>query len=226
MWKWVLAVLLALLILLCLTRVGVYAAFGGNGLALDVCLGPLRLRVLPAREGKEKKKKPPKEKSGEKKEEKKEKKGLPPIAWEDVKDALRVMLPALRRALGRTRRGIRIHPLRLSLTLGGREDPAAAAENYGRLQTAVWTGMPLLESLLDIPQPAIHSGVDFDAGATAAEGEVGVAFRIGTLLALAFGLAFPALGWLWRFWRRSRRRARAAKRTAQAEPVKEEEKAA
>lgn len=209
MWRWILLAVFGLLALLCLTRVGVEAAFGGaGGLRLDVRLGVLRLHILPGKKRpgqekkpkKEKKKKPPRETA------EKEKKKLP-FEAEDVKDALRTLFPALGRALRRIGRGIRLHPLRLSLTLGGRADPAAAAETYGRLQLAIWNGMPLLERLLDIPEPSIHTGVDFDAAGTAAEGEVGAAFRIGTLLALAFGLIVPALGWLWRFWRRTRKRA-------------------
>lgn len=221
MWRWILLAVFVLLALLCLTRVGVEAAFGGaGGLRLDIRLGVLRLHVLPGkkRPGQErkpekaKKKKPPKETA------QKGKKKLP-FEAEDIKDALRTLFPVLRRTLRRVGRGIRLHPFRLSLTLGGRADPASAAETYGRVQLVVWNGMPLLERLLDIPEPSIHTGVDFDAAGTAAEGEVGAAFRIGTLLALAFGLLVPALGWLWRFWRRNR--ARAAKRT---EPAGETQK--
>lgn len=221
MWRWILLAVFVLLALLCLTRVGVEAAFGGaGGLRLDIRLGVLRLHVLPGkkRPGQErkpekaKKKKPPKETA------QKGRKKLP-FEAEDIKDALRTLFPVLRRTLRRVGRGIRLHPFRLSLILGGRADPASAAETYGRVQLVVWNGMPLLERLLDIPEPSIHTGVDFDAAGTAAEGEVGAAFRIGTLLALAFGLIVPALGWLWRFWRRNR--ARAAKRT---EPAGETQK--
>lgn len=225
MWRWILLALLALLALLCLTRVGVEAAFsGGGGLRLDIRLGPLRLGILPGKKKAEKKSKKP-ENARKKKPQKAQKDSraepgkLPPIALEDMKDALRTLLPALKRALQRIGRGIRLHPFQLSLVLGGRADAAKAAQNYGRIQTAVWSGMPLAEQLLDIPAPSIHTSVDFDATSTAAEGEIGVTFRVGTLLALGFGLLVPALGWLLRFWKRS-------KTAKQTKPARQEEKAA
>ena len=225
MWRWILLSVCVLLALLCLTQVGVEAAFGGGRpLRLDVRLGPLRLHILPGkkRAGQEKPKKEKKARKEKKKPpeepEKKKRKKLP-FKPEDVKDGLRTLFTALGRALRRIGRGVRLHPFRLSLTLGGREDPAAAAENYGRVQTAVWNGMPVLERLMDIPEPSIHTGVDFDAAGTEAEGDVGVTFRIGTLLALGFGLIVPALGWLWRFWQRSRTRA-AAKAAGEAKSAK------
>ena len=48
------------------------------------------------------------------------------------------------------------------------EDPAAAAGLYGKLQAAVWTGMPAAEKFLDIRDPYIHTGVDFETADTAA----------------------------------------------------------
>lgn len=58
--------------------------------------------------------------------------------------------------------------------------------------------MPVLEKLVEIREIRIHTEVDFDAAGTVVEGEAGVTFRIGTLIAMGFGLLFPALGWLLR----------------------------
>ena len=44
------------------------------------------------------------------------------------------------------------------------------------------------------------------ASAAAVEGEAGVTIRIGTLLAMGFGLAFPALGWFLRWRKRCKAR--------------------
>lgn len=204
-WLWILAVVVLLIVLLCWTRVGAWAAFGGGELRLDARFGPLRIHILPAkpkRPGAEKpaKKKPKKEPEGEPKK--------PKLSFtlEDGKDALRTLLPPLKRALARLGRGIRVKPLRLSLTLGGQEDPAAAAQTYGELQAAVWAGMPLLERLVDIRDPYIHTDVDFNAPDTAVEGEVGVTLRVGTLLAVGFGLAVPALRWFLRWRKRCKTR--------------------
>lgn len=209
-WFWILLAVALLIALLCWTRVGAWAAFDGKELRLDVKLGLLRIHILPARPqkaGKPKKEKPPREKKSRKTPtEKAGKKSKLSFTLEDGKDALRTLLPPLKRALNRTRRGVRVKPLRLSLVLGGQEDPAGAAALYGELQAAVWTGMPLLERLLDIRAPYIHTDVDFSAANTAVEGETGVTLRIGTLLAVGFGIAVPALRWFLRWRKRCKTR--------------------
>lgn len=209
-WLWALGILAVLLFLLCRTRVGIWTAFGGGeALRLDIRLGLLRLRVLPAKAKKTEKQKKPKKESPPKKKkpeapEKPERKLS--FTLEDGKDALRTLFPPLKRALGRTRRGLRIFPLRLSVILGGQAEPADSAQLYGELQAALWAGMPVLERLLDIPDPQIHIGIDFQTAETAAEGEVGASFRIGTLLAVGFGMAFPALRWFLRWRKRCKTR--------------------
>lgn len=218
-WFWILLALV--LVLLCLTRVGVWAAFGKEGVFLDARIGPLRVHILPAKPKKSKKpktdKKPQKPKAP--KEKSAEEKRKPNIALEDIRDALHSLLPPLGRALRRLGRGIRIRPLRLSVVLGGREDPAASARLYGELQAAVWTGMPLLERLADIREPYIHTDVDFSADAPAVEGEAGVTLRVGTLLAMGFGVAFPALGWFLRWRKRCKiRPSKPEKKKAEGEP--------
>ena len=131
-------------------------------------------------------------------------KKIPKPKLEDLQDAARTLWPAAKKALRRTRRGIRVDPLRLSATLGGAEDPAAAAELYGGLHALVWTGMPALEKLVVIRDPGIHLGIDFDAQETRAEGELGISIRLGTLIAVGTQLAVPAIGWLRRFMKRRR----------------------
>ena len=215
---WILGVLAALIVLLCLTRVGVHAAFRGSDAVIRIRVGPFRFRVYPPKEKKpkadkpekEKKKKPPKEKKpkGEKKN--------PKISLADIKDAIRTLWPPLKRALARTRRGIRMDPLDLSVTVGGREDPAAAAELYGYLHAGVWTGMSVLEQLLVIPNPHIHIGIDFDRDQTEASGEVGVSIRIGTLLGVALGIGIPALKWFLRFRKKQKEQSVAPKEEAPA----------
>lgn len=206
-WLWILVVIILLIALLCWTRVGVWAAFSGEALRLDVKFGLLRVHILPAKPQKPREEKPKKEKKKPPKEpEEKEAKPKRSFTLEDGKDALRTLLPPLRRALRRFGRGIRVRPLRLSLVLGGQEDPAAAAQAYGELQAAVWTEMPLLERLVDVRDVYIHTDVDFMAPAAAVEGEVGVTIRIGTLLAVGFGMAFPALGWFLRWRKRCKTR--------------------
>lgn len=202
-------ILLAIVLLVFLrTRVGVWTAFGGDVFRLDVKIGFLRLRILPAKPQKPRPEKPKKEKKPKKsKKEKPEgEKTKPSIAWEDVRDALHTLLPALGRTLRRIGRGIQVKPLRLFLVLGGQEDPAASARLYGQLQAAVWGGMPHVEKLVDIREVCIRTDVDFTSADTKAEGEAGVTFRIGTLIAAGFGLAVPALKWFLRWRKRCKAR--------------------
>ena len=131
-------------------------------------------------------------------------KKVPKPTLSDLRDAAETLWPASKKALRRTRRSIRVKPLRLAVTLGGAADPAAAAELYGGLHALIWTGMPALERLVVIPDPAIHLGLDFDAEKTRAEGEIGLSIRLGTLIAVGVQLALPAIGWIRRFLRRKR----------------------
>ena len=193
---WILGVLLALIVLLCVTRVGVHVVFGER-LLLDAKIGWFRIHILPAKEAnKKKKERGKKEEDTEETTEKAAKKPpFPKPSFTDIRDAVSVLLPPLKRALDRTRRGLRIEPLDLSMTLGGSEDPASAAQLYGELNAAVWSAMPVLERLLVIPSPHIHIGIDFMETKTKLEGEVGVTARIGTLLSVGATIGFPALKW-------------------------------
>ena len=203
---WILGILLALLVLLCLTRVGVHALFG-DALALGAKIGPFRIHILPGKKQDKKREKRAKEpKEAEKSEEKAEKKPcFPKPSMADIREAVSVLWPPLKRALNRTRRGVRIHPMDLCVTLGGQEDPAAAAQLYGEAHAGVWAVMPVLERLLVIPEPHIHIGIDFNASETKVEGELGVTARVGTLLAVGATVAFPALKWFLRYRKKQKK---------------------
>ncbi len=131
--------------------VGVLIRFGEE-LTVSARFGFLKFQVLP-----EKKKPPKNEKRPEEAQKKqtqrqeKPKKAFPKPTLSDIRDAWKAMWPPLKKALRRTRRGIRIDPLDVSVILGGQAEPADAAQLYGELHGAVWTGMPVLEQLLVIP---------------------------------------------------------------------------
>ena len=207
---WVIGVLLALWVLLCLTRVGVTMAFGEK-FVLTLRVGLLRFHFdssAPQKPAKTKhEKKPPKPKKEVTAADLKSK--LPRITLSDVKEMYHTLWPVAKRALDRTRRGIRIRPLRLALYLGG-EDPADLAQLYGFVNAAVWTVMPQLERLLVIPDPSIHIEVDFQSDGTRAEGEVGLSARIGTLLWIGAAAGIPVLRWLLHFQKTHRPPAKAA----------------
>ena len=190
---WILGVLAALLLLLCLTRVGVQVVLKDGSATVDVKVSLFRIRVYPKKESTEKEKKKPKEKGDG------GKKSFPKPSLADIKDAARTLWPPLKKAVGRVRRGIRLAPLSFSLTLGGQEEPDKTAELYGYLHSGMWTVMPVLEAGLDIPDPHIHIGIDFTAAEAAVEGELGLTARIGTLLMAGLTVGIPALRWFLKY---------------------------
>lgn len=192
---WILGVLAAFLLLVCLTRVGAQIVLKDGSATVDVRVSVFRIRVYPEKEsaGTEKKEKKQQGKG------KDSKKAFPKPSLEDIKDAAKTLWPPLKKAVGHVRRGIRIAPLDLSLTLGGQEEPDKTAELYGHLHIGMWTVMPVLEEGLDIPDPHIHIGIDFTAAQTAVEGELGLTARLGTLLRAGLTIGIPALRWFLKY---------------------------
>ena len=194
----ILAVLVFLLALLCLMWVGVRVTLTPDSQVVDVKIGLIRFRIYPAKR-KEKKKEAKKTETSAKSGKTEKKKSLPKIKLRDIKDAVRTLWPPLKRALERTRKGIRIHPLDLSVTLGGLKDPAETAKLYAYLHAGMWTAMPLLEKVIDIPDPHLHIGMDFSEAETVLEGEAALKAHVGTLLLAALQVGIPALKWFLRW---------------------------
>lgn len=200
---WILGILAVLLLLLCLTRVGVLVKFGEE-LTVTARLGFVRIQVLPAKKKPPQHEKKPKAKQAQKPEPEKPKKAFPKPALSDIRDAVKALWPPLKKALYRTCRGIRIDPLDVSLVLGGQAEPADAARLYGELHGAVWTGMPVMERLLVIPRPHIHLDVDFAEEKTNVQGTVGLSARIGTLLRIGMTVAIPGLRWFLTYMKKNK----------------------
>lgn len=213
-WYWsLLLILAALLLLLCLTKVGVQASFGPEGRKLDIKIGPVSIELLPGKEKKRKKssgKKEPAAASRDGGQNRKNKPKLPPIDPKEWKETARALWPPLKQALAWTRRRIRISPLKLWITVGAAQDPAAGAELYGRLHCGIWTVMPMLEQLLVIPDPQIHVGIDFDRSESAAEGHIGISARVWALAAVVVLLAVPAAKWFLTMQKRKQKNAPAS----------------
>lgn len=228
-WLWILGIIGFLLFLLCMTRVGAWGKVSGSELTLDIKFGVFRIHILPKKAKKPNPKKEAKKaareaeaaaKKAAKKAEKdaakaKRKEEREPFSCKtarlkellaDVREAVDAIWPPLGRGLKRIGKGVRIQPLQLSLTIGGQEDPAQAAQLYGYLHAAVWTVMPALEQLLTIPDPYLHVGMDFDSPDTKVEGEAGISIRIGTLIAVGFTVLIPALRWFLK-WNKKKKQA-------------------
>ena len=174
--------------------------------------------LLPKPEKKkkpQKEKKPKKDKKAEKKEKPKEKKKFP-FTFADIRSALPVLFNALKKALGKIRRRMRIDPLDVCVIFAG-DDPAKVAEMFGWANSAMWAMMPQLERLLQIPDPHIHLGVDYERYDLYAEGRVGVTFRVGDLIVIGLTLAVPALKWYLSWRKEVKRREEAAKKVQETQ---------
>ena len=217
-WLWILGILILLAVLIARTRISVRVRFGDGPLSAVLTIGPFRV-PLTGEEEKAPAKKEKKEKKAEKAAKKENalqsKRTLSKVTAADVKEAAAALWPPLKKALGRIRRGIRVDPMTVSVTIGAADDPAAGAETYGMAHGLVWTVMPALEKLIEIPDPGIQVGLDFESSVTRVRGEIGVKARIGTLIAVALQMGLPVLGWL-SDW----------KKKHQADPPKQAEKAA
>lgn len=198
-WLWILGILILLAVLLCRTRIGVRVWFGEGPLQAVLTIGPFRVPLTGEEEKAPRqlsKKAKKREKKPKKTPEKAAKPRFPKVTAADVKEAAQTLWPPLKKALGRTRRSIRLDPMTVSVTIGAAEDPAAGAEVYGWASGAMFNIMPALEELVRVPEPSVHIGLDFDSKTTKAAGDVGVSARIGTLIAVGFGVGVPALKWL------------------------------
>lgn len=198
LWLWILGAFI-LVVLLCRIRVGVLATVDGKTAVVTVTVGFLHVQLFPVRKKAEKRGKTPEGKKKRPGERKEENSDLLKPSVADILDAVQTLAPSLKRTLTRVRRGVRIKPFQMSLTLGGVGEPAKAAELYGKLHMAVWTAMPAVEQLLNLPDPHIHIGVDFETLETTVEGAVGLSIRIGTVLVMGLGIGVPALRWFLRY---------------------------
>ena len=217
---YILGGILLLLVIIWLLRVGVQIAFGQE-LRVTAKIGPVKLTILPKPEKEKKPKKEKKKKEPAKTQKTRGKKAKKkfPFTFADIRSAVPVLFEALKKALGKIRRRMRIDPLDVSVIFAG-HDPAKVAEDFGWANSAMWTMMPQLERLIHIPDPHIHLGVDYERCDLQAEGRVGVSFRVGDLIVIALTLAVPALKWYLN-WRKA---VRAREAAAEAEQKKSETK--
>lgn len=211
----ILGILILLAVLLSHIRLGVRLTWEPGSLTAEASIGPFRIRLYPPAQRKKNTTQSPAPKEAAQPQQKKHA-AFPKPTAEDLRLALETLLPPLRRALDRTRRGIRVTPLEICVTVGGEEDPAAAAQLYGWLHTTVWTIMPVMEQLVRIPEPAIHIGINFDADTTVSSGKIGIFLTLGTLVSVAFRIGIPVIKFLTAYMKRSQNANPEVKQTASA----------
>lgn len=208
---WILGAVLLIVLLLSRLWLGVQVRGNSGDWQVWAWIGPLRFQLYPTKEPK--KTQEPETKAKEDSGAKKEKMAFPKVTPELLRSAYREIWPPLRRALDRLRRAVRVDPLDVSVTIGGADDPPESAELYGVAQGALWTGMPVLERLLDIPDPHIHIGIDFDTPQPDLRLSLGVQARLGALVVIALNAGMPAIRW---YQNTLRREAPAAEKSAAA----------
>ena len=177
----------AVITLLAIAPLGVWARYDLDGLLLKLIAGPVKLTLIPGK----KKEKPQEE---EKKPAKtqvtksaapKEKKGG------SITDFLPLVQLALD-LLGDVRRKLRVRRLELLLVMAG-DDPCDLAVNYGRAWAAVGNLMPQLERLFVIKKKDVQVACDFTADKTTVFARVDITITLGRLLALVTMYGIKAL---------------------------------
>lgn len=208
---WILGAVLLMVFLLSRLWLGVQVRGADEDWQVRARVGPLRFQLYPPKEPKQTKE--PEANTRKDFGTKKAKTKFPKVTAELLRSAFREVWPPLREALSRLRRAVRVDPLEVSVTIGAADDPPEGAELYGLAQGAVWSGMPVLEELLDIPDPHIHIGIDFDAPQPRLQLSLGVQVRLGALVAIALVAGVPAIRW---YQNTLRCEAPAAEKTAAA----------
>lgn len=190
---WILGAVLLIVLLLSRLWLGVQVRGNCGDWQVRARVGPLYFQFYPPKEPKQTKE--PETKMKKDSGAKREKTAFPRVTPELLSSAYREVWPPLRKALDRLRRAVRVDPLEVSVTIGGADDPPESAELYGVAQGALWTGMPVLERLLDIPDPHIHIGIDFDTPQPDLRLSLGVQVRLGALVVIALHAGMPAIRW-------------------------------
>jgi hypothetical protein len=187
-WYYVLLIVVAALVLITLTMsVGVRVLYDEK-LFLWIRVGPVKIRLLPAKKPKKKKGGTDKEKAAGKKKAKPKKKH----SAAEIKTLVKELLPPAKKALSKAAGALRVDCLALRLTVGG-ESPAKAAERYGIANAAVWTAVPLLENACRIRRRDIDVSLDYGLRESKASGEIDLSIRLSAGIGIMFSAGIPVL---------------------------------
>ena len=185
---WIVGILLLILLAVQLCRVGVRLTFGEET-RVTARFGPVRVQLLPPKE-----KKPPKKEKPKKKETKKPAKEPWKPSFSAVWGSLPELWRILKKGLRMTFRRIRISPMDFSAVIGG-EDPADTAILYGKLNAAMWSVLPPLQELVDMPDAHVHMEPDLQGGESNVSGDVGLSFLMWDMTVIGFACGIPLIKW-------------------------------
>ena len=206
-----LIIILAIIILLLLMPVGVDAAFAEGIFSLKVKAGPVKLRILPAKQKKQGKEQKEKKKKSKPKKKKKTKSKL---TFDDIKGIARMAL----RALSRLRRMLSIDVLMLHLRVAG-DDPYDTVVRYGAINAALGAGLPYLHMAFKIRKQDIQTAIDFAGDKMSVDARFEGSYQIWEILCIALCAGSSFIVWMLRRRKRAKaeEKARKAKEKAQDE---------
>ena len=189
--------LLALtLVVLLLLPVCLRLTYDRGDLAVWVRYGKIRIPLYPKENGTAAGEEKPAEKKKRAKTAKDAKKPMP--NREQIFYSIEALPPILGRALRRVGQRIRIEPLQMHLLVAG-ADPADTAVLYGKLEAALYAGLPALERLVKIRERDVRLFLDFQQEQMDCIADVGVRIRPWDVLVIAVCAGGSLLKWLIRF---------------------------
>lgn len=196
-------ILLAVLILLLATPLGLAASFSKDILSLSLVLGPAKIRLLP------KKEKPSPAKSKESKGRDKEKKAAKEtkpgkekqkLSKDEILEILRMAL----KAVGRFFRKLKLDELVVHITIAS-ADPYDTVMLYGYCNAALGALLPLLHNAFRVGREDIGAAMDFQLEKTELEAKLQATLRLGEILWIVLCAGAVFLGFYLRRKKRSKR---------------------
>lgn len=187
---WILGGLICVLICIGMIRVTAVAVYD-KVFDLTVKIAFVTIKPLEKKEKPKKKKKSKKEK----KPSKKKKKERPKPTFDMIKSGVTTLLPVVVKTLQRLGKGVRFKPFQATCTIAGADDPASAAILYGKANALIWSVMPQLERVVDFQKVGLGLDTDYQATDHVVTCNIGISITIGRALAIAAGLAVPAIQW-------------------------------
>ncbi len=205
----VLAIILAVLILILLTKVGIDAAYEGGAASLAIRLGPVRKQLLPKPEKPDKPKKPKKDKKEKPaKPKEKDEKPAKPKKKLDLAFLLNLAKIGLH-ALNRFRIRLRVDVFHLRFIMAS-GDPYTTATTYGYVQAFVGMLGPRVRRAFTVKESRVELGTDFLAEKPEIEARLALTIRIGSVFAVVFATGFEFLRYMVKRRLREKREAKAS----------------
>ena len=214
----VLLIILAVLILLLLTKVGVDAAYDDSGASLAVKIGPIRIQLLPKAEKPDKPKRPKKAKKEKPKKEEADPTAKKPKRKPDLRFLFNLARIGLH-ALNRFRVCLRIDVFRIRFIMAS-EDPYKTAMTYGYIQSAVGLLAPQVRRAFTVRDSRVELGMDFLDAKPEISCRLVLTIRIGRVFYVLFATGCEFVRYYLKYRRQQKKTGVTdAARKADAEPA-------